>query len=79
MSKMCVCLCVGGEGGGEWADEISNLFLSILIIVSLSGKSDSNSLSNVLHSLGPDELVQVGIDTDIPVVYECMSVCSVWV
>jgi hypothetical protein len=41
------------------------LLLSIFILVTLSGKTDTNAVGNILHSAAPNELVKLGIDTDV--------------
>lgn len=45
----------------------TNLLLSILILVSSARKADSDSGGYVLHSLGPHELIQSGVNANIPV------------
>jgi len=39
--------------------------LGLLVVVSLSGESASDSLWHVGATLGPDLLVQVGVDSDV--------------
>ena len=37
----------------------------VLILVTATGETDTNSEWDILDSLGPDELVELGVDTDI--------------
>jgi phosphate/sulfate permease len=46
-------------------DNSVKLLLSILIIVSLAGKSNANTLGDVTNALGPNVLVQRGVNTNI--------------
>lgn len=48
---------VGAEG--------VELLSGVLILVTAAGETDTNSVWNVLDSLGPDELVELGVDTHI--------------
>lgn len=48
-------------------DNRVQLLGGILVLVSSTRHADTDSLRYVLDSLGPQELVQRGVDTDIPV------------
>ena len=50
---------------GDVRDVGVQLLLGLLIVVTLAGQADADAVLDGLDTLGPDLLVQAGVDTDI--------------
>jgi hypothetical protein len=61
--------------GNVLGESVESLF-SLLIVVLLSAESNSNSSRDVSDSLGPEELVESGVDSDILGLHLFLSVLN---